>query len=223
MPNWITNKVKASQAVIAAMTNSETGRIDFDRILPFPGPHFFDTIGCRAEDVAAILVGAPISDHPLLAKLEQHNRASINLTLLGEEEREQIKKMLENHAACGFLHSMEFAREKWGSKWNACECEFDIDDPGFVQFETAWSCPTPVFIALSNRFPADRIEVVFADEDIGSNCGSFALLGGKVIDEDLAPRWDDMSASDKAKWKAFARAVKGYGPEEEGELSNEAA
>lgn len=215
MPNWITNKVKASQTVIAALTNSETGRIDFERIIPFPGPHDFDSFGCRAEDVADILIGTPLSDHPLISRLEQHNRDSIRLTALMQEELDTVRKMLENHAACGFLHSMSFARAKWGTKWNATECEFYSDDPGLAKFETASSCPEPVLIALSQRFPEERIEVVFASEDLGCNCGYFVLLNGKTVEHCVAPPWDSMADADKAKWSAFASMVKGRQPEED--------
>ena len=38
MPNWVTNKVEAPAHVIRAMLNGE-GRVDFNVIAPFPGPH----------------------------------------------------------------------------------------------------------------------------------------------------------------------------------------
>lgn len=66
---------------------------------------------------------------------------------------------------------------------------------------------------LSKRFPDDTITITYADEDIGSNCGTFSLKGGEVIEQDIAPAWRDMSDEDKQKWKAFAYQVKGWTPE----------
>jgi hypothetical protein len=101
----------------------------------------------------------------------------------------------------------------WGTKWNACEQSASPDE-GKAQFETAWSCPEGVLIELSKRFPEDRIEVTFADEDIGSNCGTFTLKAGVVASRDIAPAWRDMSDEQKAKWKSFACEVTGRDPKD---------
>ena len=70
-----------------------------------------------------------------------------------------------------------------------------------------------MLVELSKRFPEDIIEVVFADEDAGSNCGRFTLKAGAVVDQDIAPAWRDMTDEEKEKWKAFAYEVKGWEPE----------
>ena len=57
----------------------------------------------------------------------------------------------------------------WGTKWNASETYWNSDN--IVTFETAWSCPVPIFERLSEMFPDVQFEVAFADEDIGCNCG----------------------------------------------------
>ena len=111
---------------------------------------------------------------------------------------------------------MEFARKIWGTKWNACKSTANADE-GKTSFDTAWSCPEGVLVELSKRFPEDVIKVVFADEDIGSNCGTFALKAGEIVESNIAPRWSDMTDQQKATWKAFAYEVTGRTPDPEEE------
>lgn len=61
----------------------------------------------------------------------------------------------------------------WGTKWNACEPEIIIGK-NYVKFifDTAWSTPEPIFQKMTEMINND-IEIWFADEDIGNNCGKF--------------------------------------------------
>lgn len=215
MPNWVTNKVQAPSHVIRAMLNAE-GHVDFETAAPFPGPCGKDWNGyfCAAEEAAEIICGVPLSDHPLTAALQADSRNRFDIKKLSEECFEQFVGMLRNWRACGYLHPMDFNRKVWGTKWNACEPKAEPDE-GRCQFETAWSCPMGVLVKVSERFPDDAITVTYADEDIGSNCGTFTLKAGQLVDEDIAPDWRDMDQAAKEKWKAFAYQVKGWGPEAE--------
>lgn len=216
MPNWVTTRLSAPKHVIQAMLN-EDGRIDFSTIAPFPGPRDeWDGIYGDAEEAAEIVCGTPLSDHPLVASLQGSNRARFDIKKLSLESFAQFVGMLENYRACGYLHSMDFARKVWGTKWNAY-APTATPNEGKVSFDTAWSCPDGVLIELSKRFPEDSIEVVFADEDIGSNCGRFTLKAGHMVDKDIAPAWRDMTDEQKAKWRAFAYEVKGWTPDPEDE------
>lgn len=132
---------------------------------------------------------------------------------LSDESFEQFIQMLRNFRKIGFLHSMDFARAKWGTKWNACDSSADIE-AGTAEFDTAWSCPVPIFEALSRRFPEDVITVTYADEDIGSNCGTFSMRNGAQISSEIAPAWRDMTAEQRAKWRAFACEVTGRDPKD---------
>jgi hypothetical protein len=70
--------------------------------------------------------------------------------------------------------------ENWGTKWNAYDT-YRIDDDQ-ITFNTAWSAPIPFFEALSEKFPEYLIEVTYADEDMGHNCGTLTLEQGEVIE-----------------------------------------
>lgn len=208
MPNWITNKVRAPSHVIAAMINAK-GRIDFNTMMPFGGPVDFDSISMAAEEAAEVVLGVALDSHPLIAALQANNRSRCDIKKLRDDDFEDFVGMLRNHRACGYLHSMDFARKCWGTKWNACDQKHDIG-AGTAEFETAWSCPTPVFEALAKRFPNDEIVVQYADEDIGSNAGEFTLKGAAVLSQNHAPAWRDMSEEQRAYWRKFACDVKGH-------------
>lgn len=187
---------------------NEKGNVDFNKIITFDGEFSWNGVSRRAETLAEAVTQKALSDHPLLRALEASNRRDANLKDLDEECFEQFIQMLRNFRKCGFLHRMDFARAQWGTKWNACESVAD-PEAGTASFETAWSCPRPVLEALSKKFPDDAIEVLFADEDIGSNCGSFTLKAGEYIASDIAPAWRNQTDEQKVKWTAFACDIKG--------------
>lgn len=87
--------------------------------------------------------------------------------------------------------------------------------PAKLQFKTAWACPLPVLLEMSRLHPEADINVIFADEDIGFNCGTLRLRGGEVVFEDIAPRHErNEDKAMRARWQRFAREVKGW-PEDE--------
>lgn len=207
MPNWITNKVKASRRVIEGMID-DNSNIDFNRIIPFDGEFHWDFVSFNAEQLAEAVTQKPLSNHPLLRPLEQTSRLDISLNKLRDDEFDQFVQMLRNFRKCGVLHHMDFARKHWGTKWNACESKTDME-AGTTSFETAWSCPQPILASLSKKFPDEAIEVQFADEDAGCNCGTFTLKAGEVVASDIAPAWRDQTTEEKSKWRAFACELKG--------------
>lgn len=71
-----------------------------------------------------------------------------------------------------------FNTENWGTKWDACDGYVSGD---LVQFNTAWSTPEPIIKELA-KLLNDAIICVYADEDIGSNCGAYVYFpdGNKV-------------------------------------------
>ena len=212
MPNWVTNKIEAPTHVISAMLNSK-GHVDFNVAAPFPGHGgVWDGIYVDAETPAKSVLGVALSNNPLLASMELSGRERINIAGMREESFRQFVGMLENYRACGYLHSMDFALQVWGTKWNACGSIAEPDE-GRCKFDTAWSCPTGALMKVSEQFPDDAITVTYADEDLGSNCGTFTLKAGKIVKQDIAPNWNYMTDAEKARWKAFACEVTGRSSE----------
>lgn len=210
MPNWVTNEVKAPAHVIAAMVN-EAGHIDFNKLLPFKGTFGWDGVIMDAETLAEKVLDAPLDDHPLVGALQADSRKRSSIKNLTDDGFEQFIQMLRNHRSSGFMHQMDFARETWGTKWNACDQSMPA--PGVARFDTAWSFPEPVILALSALFPEETIQVRYADEDIGSNCGTVTFRAGEIVEQDRVGDWNLMTEAEKAKWEAFAYEVKGWEPE----------
>lgn len=82
----------------------------------------------------------------------------------------------------------------WGTKWDVYEVSEwnDIILTGEVPnntglskitFLTAWATPFPALLKLSEIFPNLIIKCKFADEDMGSNCGSYTIVNLELIDE----------------------------------------
>lgn len=60
----------------------------------------------------------------------------------------------------------------WGTKWNAYNC-YTLIGKSYITFvfNTAWSMPHPIISKLSVL--GYNMELKYADEDYGSNCGEF--------------------------------------------------
>lgn len=213
MPNHVTNKVRAPSHVLKSLIN-ESGRIDFNTILPFAGQFPWNGIDCAAEEAAQVITAQPLDDHPLIASLQRSNRSRVDALTLSDEGFEQFIQMLRNKRSCGHFHTMDFARDAWGTKWNAYDQVIDLD-AGELSFDTAWSCPMPVLKELSKRHPDEEITVRYADEDLGSNCGTMTLKAGEATSSDVADHWGEMSEQDQQKWTAWARDLKGWPETEE--------
>ncbi len=84
----------------------------------------------------------------------------------------------------------EWSCANWGTKWNVSYCSVsDIEQHASgalhhvqLEFDTAWSCPGPIFEKLSKMYPEVVIEVSWADEDMGYNTGTVKYLDGNETD-----------------------------------------
>lgn len=157
-----------------------------------------------AEDAAEAICREPMSVNVLLGGLQRLNRENINALDMSDETFEQFVMMVRNKRKHGFYHMMDYARKAWGTKWNAYDQDYCINTPTKVTFQTAWSHPAPVFVALSKKFPDAEIKVSFADEDLGCNCGNYIIKNGEMLEQDIAPKYRDMTDEDKRKWREFA-------------------
>lgn len=215
MPNHVTTELTAPAEVISALLNEE-GRIDFNKLIPFEGEFPWDGISCAAETAAEKVLGIPVDGHPLLGLLQQQSRDRVDVKGLSESDFEQFIQMLKNHRKTGFMHTIDFAKAKWGTKWNAYDQRVDLES-GSARMDTAWSCPEPVLLKLSEQFPDAQLDIRYADEDIGSNCGALLIKGGAVVSRDESGSWDSMTKAEQDKWCAFAYQVKGWEPEQDAE------
>ena len=107
----------------------------------------------------------------------------------------RCQKWFRNLNNYGHADGYSWRCEKWGTKWNACEpdsldvliplaLEKEEKDPYSIMtytFETAWSMPDGIYKAISAKFPDITVEVKYADEDMGHNCGHVAYRAGEMI------------------------------------------
>jgi hypothetical protein len=70
--------------------------------------------------------------------------------------------------------------ENWGTKWD-CYSHVEVDECQ-IHFDTAWSTPMHAMAKLSLMFDDITIEVKYADEDFGSNVGTYTLQSGEIVD-----------------------------------------
>lgn len=212
MPNWVKVKIQASKSAVQAILN-ENGDVDFNKVIAYPGKDSFDGVLCSAERYAKVAVNYPVSNSQFMGRLDMIARQEGIPSNMQGEEKAQFDEMVDNYTKHGYLHVMDFNTKEWGTKWNACQSSYD-EQTGELSFETAWSCPEPVLIAWSKMFPDEVIAIKYADEDIGSNCGTFSLKDGEAIEDDIAPPYQGRSEEDMVKWQKFACEINGYDYEE---------
>lgn len=213
MPNHVTSIIHAPRHVLESLLNDD-GHVDFNKVVSFQGQFKWNGIRGDSETAAEVITNAPLNGNKFIADLELHSRRSVSALEMSEESFEQFIQMLRNKRQTGFFHTMDFAREKWGTKWNAYSQKLSIDD-GFIQFDTAWSCPVALLEALSVKHPGVEIVVKYADEDHGSNCGTMTIKDGQIVEHEFAGKWSDMTELAREKWVEFAEEVTGWVRDEE--------
>lgn len=92
---------------------------------------------------------------------------------------------INNIIEYGFDTWYDWACENWGTKWGACHTYY-VDENN-IEFDCAWSVPYNILKEISRKYQT-KVEVDFADEDIGSNCGRIVFKNGKEIDYSVGNR-----------------------------------
>lgn len=127
-----------------------------------------------------------MADEKLIKKIKAfkgwYSRKSKNIKYA--MKKKELTETLENYIK-GFFNIKRYGErdwydwsiKNWGTKWNAGDTVVYSD---IIEFQTAWSTPIPVFVELSKRLKNVEINVDYADEDIGSNCGSLLIINGNV-------------------------------------------
>lgn len=120
----------------------------------------------------------------ILAKYKEVEGVLEQLVKIGYEDEERQNYFTLSHAESYYLFTKygygdwyKAQCDLWGTKWNSHETDF-IEDSDFCYFQTAWSCPVPIFEKLAEL--GVEFSVGYADEDTGSNCGLFTTKEGKL-------------------------------------------
>lgn len=194
MPNWVQNNLRFDasdeemQNILEAIKDDEEGigSIDFNKITPMPESL---KIECGSNtDKGLRMVKEFLESFPEdIAKQEGfydelmehlHDRGKD----LPEEDRkiwELGVKAVDNINRYNAPTWFEWAYQNWGTKWNACHCSYDKESKTLC-FQTAWQAPLSAICKLSAMFPSTQMDLEFADEDIGHNCGRVVFKNGDI-------------------------------------------
>lgn len=168
MPNWVTNQVRfrGDAEKIRKLRQSlqtEVSAFDFNKIIPMP------------EELS---VPASSDQQPAIAAYQASLRGEKSCPEITEISLERMtwdewvalgKNYVTNIEKYNAPTWYEWCWDNWGTKWNACDVYWYDDDD--VEFNTAWACPEGIYEKLAEMYPDIHIDVSFADEDIGNNCG----------------------------------------------------
>lgn len=186
MPNWVMNVIKFDCSeerlndIRKAIGNYEEdgSAIDFNKLIPMPESLNVSEGG--RSDRAEKCYKAYLMDSEQVVK-EKYK--------LSDEEFEELKKDGEIYASnrekYGHRSWYGWAIENWGTKWNATEALWAGDNT--LSFQTAWSCPEPIFNKLAKMFPDVGFTVRYADEGMSYNCGTLEYSNGELYSENLEP------------------------------------
>lgn len=195
MTNHVTNIVKTKNPQITALLN------DFKKIIPMP--KIFDEFGNGVwaffyiDDFIDFVKSQQLTniDKDVLKKLAAEFAPYNDI-----RDKDEFILQAYCYFKTGYKNPIDWSRKNWGTKWNGYN--FELTDDG-CKFDTAWTHPFPIIWKLSEMFPDDEIEILYADEDIGNNLGHYKIKNGKctiIVDE------EKMSAKEN-QW--FALGVKG--------------
>lgn len=185
MPNWVMNVVtfdcndeRIKDIREAIKSNEDDAAFDFNKLIPMP--ESLKVPEGSQSDRAEECYRAYIMDNEQRAK-EKYK--------LSDEEFEELKSegkiYASNRDNYGHRSWYGWACENWGTKWNAREPMWTNDNT--LTFETAWSCPQPIFDKLAEMFPDVGFTVRYADEDIGYNCGTLEYSDGELYSINIEP------------------------------------
>ena len=184
------------------------GSIDFNKIIPMPESLNIEA-GSRTDEalyvcMMALNPAAPDMGVPKLSSEEYQKLAGIVGRSKGEQfmmlDAQRISRaskytplsdviamgqvVISNFLQYGCGDWYGWCNRNWGTKWNAYDVHFDQESQS-IRFLTAWDMPALVMDKLSRMFPEIKMDLQWADEDIGRNVGHVVLLAGELIDENI--------------------------------------
>lgn len=210
MPNHITNIINVTGDKIRIkelfdFVSNENILFDFNKIVPMP-ESLQITSGSMVDNAIHIITN---DENALREYFDYEWVKQENITTIKELKKFLSKKLkpIDFREARQAIRNIEKYGHKdwyswriayWGTKWNAYD--FECINENSIKFNTAWGTPFSVIEALSKKYNDLRIEVKYADEDLGYNCGMYVFEDGKLIEEFDPQGWAGIK---------FALSVKG--------------
>lgn len=194
MPNWVQNNLKFNaddeelNRILEKIKNDEDGigSIDFNKITPMPESL---KIECGSNtDKGLQMVKEFLESLPEDIQNQEgaYDELMEHLHDRGKDLSQEDRKIWElGVTAVDNINRYdaptwyEWANKNWGTKLNACHCSCDKKSKA-LSFQTAWQAPLSAICKLSAMFPSVQMDLEFADEDIGHNCGRVVFKNGDI-------------------------------------------
>lgn len=128
------------------------GPLDFETVLPIPGP---------LKDIhrGGALIDGQYHTH---WREEPLPGGGVRQRPVTETELRRLRK---EHGAD---NPLDWCILRWGTKWNAETWDGDWEN-GAIRFDTAWCPPRGFVAALSRKFPDIQIELCFVEPGVNMN------------------------------------------------------
>ena len=212
MPNYVKNELlivgdDKDLNALAELVKSEHTVFSFDRIVPMPKTMYIPCSSLTDTAYDAVC-GNPEAMERLKKRFGNAKSASADQSYLFDERfpgsntpktlEDALflgKVVQENLQKYGKKNWYDWSIENWGTKWNAGEASMTRGNMSsgehsgktalVYRFDTAWSAPLPILLALQRKFPVLLFVLAWADEDTGYNCGRVQTFVGKTDSWDI--------------------------------------
>ena len=205
MSNHVTSIIRAPSEVISAFIHN-FGPASFENIVPFQGNVKLSFYGKQLLSIYREYVS--FSNQSLETQTFYYKKEAALykklLKLVSLEEQQVIREICSKNY--NFKKIEKFLQENpgkdyrakvfgdwyswnirnWNSRSDCYDVYVDYDQVGFAElsFNTAWSPPIRIFIALSMMFPDTLINVAYADESSSLSCSLLTFLDGCCVFDD---------------------------------------
>lgn len=174
MPNYVISQFQ----YISDMTkfkcvavNPNTGYIDFNILLPMP-----ETLHIQSPQAGELPEGFVFPD------VKTFNLDSFLQRCVNQGVPVSLALADYNRQKFGFADWCDWRVNHWGTKWNAQGDLIDKTPDALPEFQTAWCIPEGWLKALAKHVD---FTLLYADEDMGSNCGRVKAIHGETAIETL--------------------------------------
>jgi len=181
MPNYVKNNVliRGDKETIKKVEKVllKKGVFSFSNVIPMPKSIFIESSSVVDKAIDAIKSGRKaISEFKKKEDKWEKGRGDKYIKL-GHTALKNIEKY-------GAKDWYDWSINNWGTKWDALESTNEVSDTEIsLSFNTAWNAPYPIYAEIAKKFPAISIDVEYADEGLGNNCGTLSFENGGLFEE----------------------------------------
>lgn len=214
MPNWTHNYIHTDEDTFLKLKDftDEEGDLDFNKFIPTPDSLLITSGSTNATDLYYFLSeklslsldevkrkkGSELLSSDWIDNVHGRVEEAVKEGKMNEDNYEIGRNLFDNYEKYGAPTWFEWRTTNWGTKWNACETNWNswVGDDSTVSFDTPWSEPMPIFEKMQEFFPISEFSILSSYEDGGEKV--FMTIDGKIeLVMDRIYDWD------KEKWETI--------------------